>query len=125
MELLHTIGNWALSVLGGILFALHPWAALGGLTGLCWFLAVPRATTRGQRRLLGMFSVLAGYAAGVYLHPDGPPWSPQAMLPAGIVSTFGVVIATALSHMVNNAADLPKWLQTLLDFVPFLNRKGP
>lgn len=125
MDHLHTAGMWLLGALGVILYSMHPHAAVGAGVGVCFFLASPRSTTQGQRWWLGVFSFGIGYSAGVYWFPDGPPWSSQAMLPAGGVSAFAAVIGTAFSHVINNGGDLPRWLKSVLDYVPFLNRKGP
>lgn len=122
MDHLQTAGLWILGGIAALAMVMHPHAAAGAGIGVCFFLASPRSSTVGQRWWLGLFSLGIGYSAGVYWYPDGPPWSPQAMLPSVAVSAFAAVIATALTHVINNSSDLPRWLKTVLDYVPFLNR---
>lgn len=123
MDLLKSWVTWFFAGLISYASAMHPHAAVGAAAGLCFFVVFPPATTRLQRLFLAVFSFFGGYATGVLMYGEGPPWSTKAMLPALIVSALIAVIATAAFHMVNKDGDLPPWLKSLID--RFLNiQKG-
>jgi hypothetical protein len=107
-----------------LLAALHPWAATGAAFGCCFFLASPASTRGWQRVKLGLFSWGIGYAAGVFTYGGGPPYSDKAMLVSAGVSALAAIIFTGLYHVIATGGPLPPWLESMLDRVPFLKRKG-
>lgn len=116
--------NWLCAGALAVLAAMHPWAATGAAFGCCFFLVSPNAT-RGLRRLaLGAFSWGLGYASGVFAYPKGPPYDPSAMLPAAAVAALAVVVFTAFYSLIERDGPLPAWLESILDRIPVLKRKG-
>lgn len=103
---------------------IHPHAAVGAAGGCCFFLWSPISTSGAQRVKLTIFSVVIGYAGGVFFYGDGPPYSPKAMLVAGGFAAFAAVVSMAFYHVVDSKGDLPKWLKSALAYIPFLKRQG-
>lgn len=114
----------AAAVLWGVLYALHPWAATGAAFGCCFFLAMPSAYRGGKRALLGVFSWGIGYGSGVWAYGGGPPYSDKAMIVSAATSAVAVSVFLAWRHMIDNGGALPPWMESVLDRVPFLKRKG-
>jgi len=116
-------------LLGGsvlaVLALLNPHAAAGAAFGCCFFLAFP-SESRGWRRFLYCVgSWGGGYAAGVFLYGEGPPYNQKGMLVAAVVAALAVLIFVAWSAIIRRDGDLPPWLQSLLDVVmPFRAKRG-
>lgn len=107
-----------------ILFSINPWAATGAAFGCCFFVGSPRSTTGWQRVKLTLFSFGIGYGAGVFWYGGGPPYLEKAMLPAGALSALAAVIFTAFYHVIDKSGPLPAWLESILDRIPMLKKRG-
>lgn len=110
---------WILGILSAMWYATHPWAATGAAFGCCFFLAYPGATTTGQRWFLGFFSLGIGYACGVFFYGEGPPYSNKAMFVAATTAAVAAAVFTAWRFVIDTRGDLPPWVKTLIEILPF------
>lgn len=113
---------WVFGIMSAAWYATHPWAATGAAFGCLFFLAYPGATTGKQRWLLGLFSLGIGYACGVFFYGEGPPYSNKAMFVAGSFAAIAAVFFTAWSVVISSNGNLPPWIVSLIELLPF--KKG-
>lgn len=106
-----------------VLAALHPFAAAGAAVGCCFYLAFPSRSKGFQRLLYAVFSWGIGYAAGIYLHGEGPPFSEKAMLVSAAASAFAVLVFVALGSVIHRNESLPNWLVQAFDLF-FKSKRG-
>jgi len=116
--------GWLCATLFAIGAAINPWAATGAAFGCCFFLFAPMITTGWQRLKLIPFSMGMGYAGGVFTYSGGPPWNEKAMLVSAVVSAMAAVTFTAFYFVVDRSGPLPAWLESILDRIPMLKRRG-
>lgn len=118
----HAAGIFTLYVLAAF-GTLHPWAATGAIFGCFLFIAMPGKITKLQKLFLSLFSWGCGYALGVMLYGEGPPWEQKAMFVSVASAALAAVIFTSLYRVVESGGELPPWLTSVLERVPFLKRK--
>lgn len=109
----------SLTALALLLLYINPYAAIGACFGCVFFLQYPSVLSKGRRAMLAVFSWGVGYAAGMYWYGSGPPWLPQAFLPALIAAALGSSMFTAISAVIDSNGDLPAWLSALLNLLPW------
>lgn len=108
-----------------MLTAMNPFAAAGAAFGCCFYLAFPSASRGLQRLLYCVFSWGIGYAAGVFLYSEGPPYSQKSMLVSAVVAAVAVLVFIACGGIIRRDGNLPPWLQQILDVVfPFRAKRG-
>ena len=76
---------------------IEPYAAVGALGGVCFFLAMPSSLEWWRLMLLTVSSGLMGYAAGV------SDWGTNnMMLTSSIVSALGVAFLTSMKGVIKD-----------------------
>lgn len=105
----------------GVFQALHPQAAMGASFGCFFFLAFPDRGGVGRKILLLVFSWGIGYATGtgVAVSPD---WGGYAMASAVVCSALASAVFGVVNLMIRNDGPMPKWLDNVLNRIPFLRR---
>lgn len=117
--------QWIASIGLVVLLAMNPFAASGAAFGCCFYLAFPSASRGLQRILYGVFSWGIGYAAGVFVYGEGPPYNQKSMLVAAVVAAIAVLVFVAWGSIIRKNGSFPPWVQSLLDLVfPYRSKRG-
>lgn len=125
---MHNTYTSFLGALGGLILGafsyLHPWAATGAVFGCFFFMTMQPEISKLKKLMLTIVSWGAGYASGVWMYGEGPPWSQKAMIVGFIGSALAVVLMTSLHAFIQNGGNIPTWLQTILDKLSLFPKKG-
>lgn len=111
--------NWLIAALVFMGTIMNPYAAIGAAFGCVFFLQYPSVLTPWRRAALAVFSWAVGYGAGMYWYGSGPPWLPDAFLPSLAAAALGSSIFTAFAAIIDKNGELPGWLVSLLNLLPW------
>ena len=111
--------NGILAGLALVMTVVSPYAAIGAAFGCVFFLQYPSILTGWRKTATATVSWAIGYGVGMYFYGDGPPWMPDAFLPALIGAAVGCPVVTAALAVIDENGDLPPWLVTLIKLLPW------
>ena len=118
-----TGGYLSFAFLSAAFSSLEQGPAMGALFGALFFLATPSPNLSVFRKTLLLFFGLGlGYSAGIGVTAFGD-YEKLSMLVSTLVSAVGVSGVTSW-HNYQNGGPVPKWIEFILDRLPFTSKRG-
>lgn len=111
------------SVLLVVLHSIQPEAAAGAVCGGLFFWALSPNVPISTRFWLAVASVGTGYGVGLPA-ARSEDWAAWTWIFAGVGASLAHVVIVSMMAMVNANSNLPPWLLSILDLLPWRRDRG-
>lgn len=112
------------SVMLVVLHSLQPEAAAGAVCGGLFFWALSPNVPISTRFVLAIASIMGGYGIGLPA-ANSKDWASWAWIFAGVGASLLHVFIVSMMAMMSTSSNLPPWMLSLLDLLPWRRDRGP